>query len=420
MAIIETNHTEVVLRKLKSDIDGFMTFVRIATMVGFSLWYVYLIVTNFSSIPHLIAYAVMFALVIVTFFAERSFKPTGDDSRKNKRKKVEKHRNFSLTTKIIKYTAKCVTIGLALYASVTNPTSQWDLILDIASAVMLLVSVLCEFITGFINKYIDYLTISIAMDYQNSGAVELYKKIAKFFGDKQLQLDDINNELMLDRGESLYTGQEQQIRDMLTKGATTLREQKAERKKLRQKQIDEQLTTAKAEKKQIKQDKVAATKAEKKSIREEKKKQSKRKLTKAEKNDVTAKFEEKKAQAKQIITLPEKLDELFDKGQMLFDNLPVDVPALKNIPLFLSLINNYASGRYKDVSLSTIIAVVAAVLYFVAPIDVIPETTIPGVGYLDDAFVVDMVLKAVKKELKKFEQWKKTNTPTDNNLPAKK
>ncbi len=408
---IETNHTEAVLLKLKKDINGFMKFIRVATMVGFSAWYVYLIATNFSSIPHLLAYAILFAMVIVSFVVERTLKPTGNDSRKSKRKKVEKRRNITLTTKIVKYMAKCVTIGLALYASITNPTSKWDLLLDIVSGVILLVSVLSEFITAFVNKYIDYLTISISMDINGSGVVGVVKDVAKVFGNKQLKLDDINNELMNEQGESLYTGQEQQIRDMLTEEANALREQKAERKKQHKAKIEGQLAQAKAKKKQIHADKVAAAKAEKQRLKEEKK-QAKRKLTKAEKADITKSLDEKKAQASELIALPEKLDELFDKGQMMFDNLPVEIPALKNIPLFLSLINNYASGRYKDVSISTIIAVVAAVLYFVSPVDVIPDT-IPGIGHIDEAFVVEIVTKAIKKELKKFEDWKKNNDQSD-------
>ena len=294
MAFIETNNTEVVLRKLKSDIDGFMKFVRFATMVGFSAWYVYLIVTNLTSIPHLIAYIVLFALVLVTFFAERSFKPKQNDTRKNKRKKVERHRNFSLTTKIIKYSAKCVTIGLALHASITNPTSEWDLILDIVSAVMLLVSVLSEIVTGFINRYIDYFKISVAMDIGNSGVVNTVKDVMRAFGNKQMQLDDINSELGGD--ESLYTEQETKIRQMLTDEAKTLKAQKAERKKEKSKLIDEQLAEKKAQKRQIKADQVAAAKAEKKRIAEEKHqaKRAKAEAKRAEKKRLA----EEKRQAK--------------------------------------------------------------------------------------------------------------------------
>lgn len=396
---IEINHTTVVLNRIKKDITRLANIIRIVSMIGFSAWYVYLIWTNWSSIPHLIAYIVLFALVISTFFIEQALKPQKSDSRINKRIKTERKRGINIFSKTLKYSAKAVTIALALYASITNPTSNLDLIWDIASGGMWVISVLFEVAMGFIDTYVDQLKLSFELDYNNSRAVDIVNSISKISGDKGSALTALEKKLQTIKPEDRYTEQEKKIIKSLVADADILREQK-------EKELDAKLTAIKADIKQAKKS-VAASKA-----------QNKRKLTKAEKKDVTQKFEEKKTQASQIISLPEKLDELFDKGQMLFDNLPVEIPALKNIPLFLSLINNYASGRYKDISATSIIAVVAAVLYFIAPIDVIPET-IPGVGYLDDAFVVDMVLKVVKKELKKFEQWKNSAHPTDN-LPTKK
>ena len=291
MAFVETNHTEVVLRKLRSDIDGFMRLVRIVTMVGFSAWYVYLIVTNLASLPHLIAYIALFATFVTTHVVEKTIKPTNADTRKDKRKKVEKRRNLSKCTKAVKYIAKAFTVALALFASITNPKSKWDLPLDIASAVMWVVSLLCEFVTGFVYKYIDYFTISVAMDFEQSGVVNWVKGASKFFGSKQAELDEINNELMADSGESLYTSQEQQIRDTLTEEANTLRTQKAERKKQRQAKIEEQLVEAKAKKKQAHADKVAATKAERQQKLEEKRR--------AKKDRANARREEKKRKREQ-------------------------------------------------------------------------------------------------------------------------
>ena len=407
--LLETIHTESVLQKLLKEVTNTANIARITSMVIFSGYYAYLIATNIHSIPHLIAYIALFCIVIITFFAGSTFKTKKLDSRKDKRKKLEKKRTFKLVISVIKYAAKGITCVLALHASITNPASSWDLILDVVSGVMLLVTVLFELVTAIINKYYDLFTISLMLDKQNSGGFVLYRDVAKLLGNKQYKLDDMIDDELIDKGESLYTPQEQKLIDSITTDADALRVKKKQQKAEKKALIDEKYSETKAKRKQAKKDKVAASKADKK-----------RKLTKAEKKTVTQKYEEKKAQASQIISLPEKLDELFDKGQMLFDNLPVEIPALKNIPLFLSLINNYASGRYKDISVTSIVAVVAAVLYFVAPIDVVPEATIPGIGYVDDAFVVDMVLKVVKKELKKFEEWKKNTTTTNSNLPVKK
>ena len=75
------------------------------------------------------------------------------------------------------------------------------------------------------------------------------------------------------------------------------------------------------------------------------------------------------------------------------------------LPEFLSLINNYISGRYKDVSIKSVVAVVAVIIYFVAPYDVIPDF-IPKIGYLDETYVVDKCLDIINDDLDKFLKWR--------------
>ena len=293
MAFIETNHTQSVLNKLRKEIERFLKFVRIATLVGFTIWYVYLIATNVTSLPRLVAYVALFVMFVVTHVVEMKLKPTDEDNHKSKREKLEKRRKISKGITVARYLAKLVTVVVALYTSLNTPTAKLNLVLDAFSAVMWIVSLLCEFVGAFVNKYIDYFTISVAMDFEQSGVVNWVKGASKFFGNKQLELDDINNELMADSGESMYTGQEQRIREMLTEEATTLREQKAERKKQKKAKVEEQLEEAKAKKKQVHADKVAATKAEKQRLAEEKR-QAKRDKDEAKRAEKKRLAEEKK------------------------------------------------------------------------------------------------------------------------------
>ena len=48
---------------------------------------------------------------------------------------------------------------------------------------------------------------------------------------------------------------------------------------------------------------------------------------------------------------------------------------------------SYIQGEYKDVPIGIIIAIISALVYFVSPIDILPDS-IPIVGYFDDAAVV--------------------------------
>lgn len=72
----------------------------------------------------------------------------------------------------------------------------------------------------------------------------------------------------------------------------------------------------------------------------------------------------------------------------------------------LRLIRAYATGEYRDVPFETMVPIVAAVIYVVSPIDLIPEF-IPGVGGLDDLTVVTYALRLVRDQLDKFVAWER-------------
>ena len=66
---------------------------------------------------------------------------------------------------------------------------------------------------------------------------------------------------------------------------------------------------------------------------------------------------------------------------------------------------DYISGTYREVPTGSIIAIVAGILYFLSPIDLIPDI-IPVVGYVDDVFVLSMVYDQVEADLKRYKEWR--------------
>lgn len=55
------------------------------------------------------------------------------------------------------------------------------------------------------------------------------------------------------------------------------------------------------------------------------------------------------------------------------------------------LVESYVKREYTDIPLTSIISILAALIYVISPIDLIPDF-IPGIGYFDDAAVVTLVL----------------------------
>ncbi|NBK38379.1 DUF1232 domain-containing protein [Pseudomonas soli] len=67
-------------------------------------------------------------------------------------------------------------------------------------------------------------------------------------------------------------------------------------------------------------------------------------------------------------------------------------------------------GEYRAVSPKALLTIVAGLLYFVSPLDAIPDWLL-GVGLLDDIAVLGWVLKTVADELGRFKDWRDSQAP---------
>lgn len=67
-------------------------------------------------------------------------------------------------------------------------------------------------------------------------------------------------------------------------------------------------------------------------------------------------------------------------------------------------------GEYRAISPKALVTIVAGLLYFVSPLDAIPDWLL-GVGLLDDIAVLGWVLKTVSDELDAFRAWRERQSP---------
>ncbi len=112
-----------------------------------------------------------------------------------------------------------------------------------------------------------------------------------------------------------------------------------------------------------------------------------------------------KEKAVEYYNSPKKLKALLDitnfkiKDNAQLANLIEDIQAL------MSLVMDYSKKRYRTVSKSTIITIIAGLLYLANPMDLIPDF-LAG-GFIDDAAVIGYLLTKLKDELDKYKEWKK-------------
>ena len=81
--------------------------------------------------------------------------------------------------------------------------------------------------------------------------------------------------------------------------------------------------------------------------------------------------------------------------------------AWETLQTMFRLIKSSMSGEYTGVPTTTVAAAVAVLIYFLSPIDLIPDF-IPVLGLLDDVALVAWFSTTLKGEMDKFQEWEHT------------
>jgi uncharacterized membrane protein YkvA (DUF1232 family) len=110
--------------------------------------------------------------------------------------------------------------------------------------------------------------------------------------------------------------------------------------------------------------------------------------------------------ARAYVEDPERLPALFADAAKEAATMPHE-PFQETWPYFqgmLRLIRAYSQGQYRDVSESTLVVIIAAIIYVVNPLDVIPDA-LPALGFLDDATVLALAVRRSRQALDDFMAW---------------
>jgi len=110
-----------------------------------------------------------------------------------------------------------------------------------------------------------------------------------------------------------------------------------------------------------------------------------------------AEFDKKRA-----LELAGKISDKFSIEETKeFINKFKNLPFINDLKLLFEMITD---KKYK-VDKKTYLIIAGALAYAVLPTDIIPDF-IPGIGFVDDAFVIDMVIKQLSDEIENFKRFK--------------
>ena len=84
----------------------------------------------------------------------------------------------------------------------------------------------------------------------------------------------------------------------------------------------------------------------------------------------------------------------------------------ENLRLLYDYISEVVHGKYKDYSAASLSLALAAIIYVISPLDIMPDI-LPFTGYIDDIAIVTWAMTKMNKELEKYKKSKKTLTEVE-------
>lgn len=125
---------------------------------------------------------------------------------------------------------------------------------------------------------------------------------------------------------------------------------------------------------------------------------------------------------KQPLRIKQLLNDAYQKASAKKDVGHIAHEAWESLQTLFRLVKSAASGEYTGMPAPTVLAAVAVLIYFLSPIDLVPDF-IPVVGLLDDVALMAWFTSTLKTEMDKFAEWEKSRphviqVPSEGFVPA--
>lgn len=123
-------------------------------------------------------------------------------------------------------------------------------------------------------------------------------------------------------------------------------------------------------------------------------------------------LEQYQSEAVKYMENPSLLTRMLDRaqeylGETIARRVSGIAALVRDVPLMIRLVRAWLCGSYRNMSYKNMLIIVAGLLYFLSPIDLVPDFL--GVfGFLDDVAILGFVLSRMQTEIAHFRQWERT------------
>jgi uncharacterized membrane protein YkvA (DUF1232 family) len=126
------------------------------------------------------------------------------------------------------------------------------------------------------------------------------------------------------------------------------------------------------------------------------------------KESISASFNKAKNKARSVLQDQERVIKLLETSKEKIRNLELGENELKGvlsyIKTFIRMLRAFKSGQYQDIPWVTILMIASALIYFVTPLDLIPDF-IPITGFVDDFSLIMAIFNRFRDDVLAFQAW---------------
>lgn len=108
----------------------------------------------------------------------------------------------------------------------------------------------------------------------------------------------------------------------------------------------------------------------------------------------------------------QRISDILNKAETLLKKIPGGkgedyVEYVETARISILMLRDFMYKEYREISKKNMALIAFGALYTISPLDLIPDS-VPIVGLIDDAAVLNFVRKSVSGELDKYKEWRKT------------